>query len=298
MAFFNLSSHIDVICPLKRGGKSLYHIYFQDEKEFMHCCDILFQREKSIHIAWEKDTQWGNKMIVLVDEIDVQTWVHCFVVLYITFRLKKKIKTIAQNIYYYEDPEEINKIYESTINVLSEKYYKSKIFPEHETLYTTLFSLIQYHLQDLQHVHYDALVLFGLKRIDTELTKAVGFGIDEIKREEMFEDFIIHAREKIFQQTIPNTELHIKEKDGMLLYYTNEVYFSKTNSPYDPRLSSNHLMDIAIEDTYLSSIFALAPEKIYVYTERPIEGKVNTLYKIYQENMTLLELGKFPLVNK
>src|SRR5699024_2198014 len=90
-------------------------------------------------------------MIVSPDVIDVQTWVHCFVIIYITFRLRTKIQTIAQEIYCYEDPKEINQIYESTIDVLSEKYYKTKIFPENDTLYKTLFSLIQYHVQDLQH---------------------------------------------------------------------------------------------------------------------------------------------------
>ena len=276
----------------------MYYIYFQDEKEFIHCCDILFQKEKSIHIAWEKDAQWGNKMIVSPDVIDVQTWVHCFVIIYITFRLRTKIQTIAQEIYCYEDPKEINQIYESTIDVLSEKYYKTKIFPENDTLYKTLFSLIQYHVQDLQHVHYDALVLFGLKTLDTELTKAVGFGIDEIKREEMYEQFIIQAREIISQQTVPNTELHIREKEGTLLYYANETCFPNMNFPYYSNPSSNRLRDVVIEDNYLASIFALAPEKVYVYTERPIEGKVNTLCKIFQENMTVLESNKFPLGNK
>src|SRR5699024_5732318 len=99
-------------------------------------------------------------MIVSTDVIDVQTWVHCFVILYLTFRLSKKIQTITQETYCYEDTKEINKIYESTIDVLSVKYYKTKIFPKNDTLYNTLFSLIQYHVQDLQHVHYDALVLF------------------------------------------------------------------------------------------------------------------------------------------
>src|SRR5690625_3931334 len=298
MSFFKLTPHIVVICSLKRGGKSLYHIYFQEEKEFMHCCDILFQKEKSIDIVWEKDAQWGNKMIVIIDEIDVQTWVHCFVILYITFRLPTKIQSIAQDRYCYEDPEEINKIYESTMDVLSEKYYKTKIFPKNDTLYKTLFSLIQYHLQDLQHVHYDALVLFGLKTLDTQLTKAVGFGIDEIKREEMYEQFIIRVREEVSQQIVPNTELHIMERDGLLLYCANQVYFSDMNFPYHSKLSSNCLRDVIIEDNYLASIFTLAPEKIYVYTERPIEGKVNTLCKIFRENMTLLELDKFPLRNK
>lgn len=276
----------------------MYYIYFQDEKEFIHCCDILFQKEKSIHIAWEKEAQWGNKMIVSTDVIDVQTWVHCFVILYITFRLRTKIQTIAQETYCYENREEINQIYDSTIDVLSEKYYKTKIFPENDTLYKTLFSLIQYHVQDLQHVHYDALVLFGLKTLDTELTKAVGFGIDEIKREEMYEQFIIQAREIISQQTVPNTELHIREREGTLLYYANETCFPNMNFPYYSNSSSNRLRDVVIEDNYLASIFALAPEKVYVYTERPIEGKVNTLCKIFQENMTVLESNKFPLGNK
>src|SRR5699024_11183699 len=115
MAFFQLSSHIVVLSCLKSGGKSLYYIYRNDKAEYIHYCDILFQKEKSIHIAWEKDAQWGNKMIVSTDVIDVQTWVHCFVILYITFRLRKKIQTIAQETYCYEDPKEINQIYESTI---------------------------------------------------------------------------------------------------------------------------------------------------------------------------------------
>lgn len=165
---------------MERGRRVVDYIYFQKEKEFMHCCDLLFQKEKSIQIAWEKDIRWGNKMVVLADEVDIQTWIHCFVMLYITFRINKRIKTIAQEIYYYEDAEEINRIYESTINVLCEKYYNTKIFSDNQTLYTTLFSSIQYHLRGLRHVHYDGLILFCLKPFDAQLIKAVGFGIDEL----------------------------------------------------------------------------------------------------------------------
>lgn len=70
------------------------------------------------------------------------------------------------------------------------------------------------------------------------------------------------------------------------------------NFPYYTNPASNRLRDVVIEDNYLASVFALAPEKVYVYTERPIEGKVNTLCKIFQENMTVLESNKFPLGNK
>src|SRR5699024_5379769 len=163
------------------------------------------------------------------------------------------------------DPKEINQIYESTIDVLSEKYYKTKIFPENDTLYKTLFSLIQYHVQDLQHVHYDALLLFGLKILDIELTKEGGFGIDEIKR-----------------------------KERTSIYYSNKTCYTNMNYSYYSNTSSNRLSDVVIEYNYLASILALTSEKVYVYTERTIEGKVNTLCKIFQENMTVLESNNFP----
>lgn len=269
-------------------------IYFQHDKEFIHCCELLFQNNKSLEIAWKRDKQWGNEMNVEAHEIDLQTWIHCFVMLYMSLRLGEKIKKITKEHYHYTEELEVNQIYDSTKTVLYDSYYNGLIFPENKTLYTSLFSLFELHIQNINNVHFDAFVLFCLKPIEGYLIKAVGFGIDEIKKEEFYQQFIVQVREVLQERQILRTELHIMEKDEVFLFRAKGMYYTKNELLNDTAFSSVSLQELEIENTYLAPILALAPEKIYVYSDRPIEGKVNTLYRIFQEDMTLLALDQFP----
>lgn len=269
-------------------------IYFKDDREFIYCCELLFQHNKSLHIAWNRNEQWGNEMNVKAYEITLQTWIHCFVMLYTSFRLGRKIKEMIKQYYYYTDDIEINQIYDSTMTILSERYFTKQIFPENETLYTTLFTIFKLHMKGKNSVHFDAIILFCLKPIEDYLIKAIGFGIDEIKREESYQQFIIKIRESLQERQIIHTELHIMEKNGVFYFHANGIYSTKMKWLSDMSFDSYILNELNVENTFLAPIVALAPEKIYVYSDRPIEGKVYTLYRIFQENMELLESDQFP----
>lgn len=269
-------------------------IFFKHDQEFIHCCELLFQQNKFLHIAWKTNKQWGNEMSIETEEIDLETWIHCFVMLYMSCRLGKTISEITKKYYYYTDELEINQIYDSTMAILYDRYYNKLIFPKDETLYTTLYALFELHTRDVKLVHYDAIVLFGLKSIETYLIQAVGFGIDEIKKEEYYQQFIMQIREALHRRQTTHTELHIMEKNNVFVFHMAGMYCTNNGLLNETSFSSKDLLELNIDNTYLAPILTLAPEKIYVYSDRPIERKVYTLYQIFQEDMKLLTLNEFP----
>jgi|SRR5690625_1104857 len=276
------------------GGDSLQKVYFENDTEFMYCCEALFQYNKTIHVTWEKDNLWGNAMVVERNEVDMKAWIHCFVMVYMTFRLGKKIKEVAKSVYYYSNETELNYIYDTTTAILKESYFKKAIFPKNETLYTIAFSLFEHHLKHMKQVHYDALVLFCMKPLDEYVIKAVGYGIDEMKREESHLQFIARAREFVLRRQDVNEELYLVHKDGLHIYRADGTVYSRQELMEQMQRIPLYAIQLDIDEHYLSPVIALAPKKIYLYTDRPIEGKTHTLCRIFQENIQLYPLNHFP----
>lgn len=269
-------------------------IYFQNDAEFIYCCEALFQSEKAIHVAWEKDNRWGNVMVVEPDKVDRQTWIHSFVMVYMTFRLGKKIKEIAQSVYFYRNEVELNRIYETTTDILKDTYYKAAIFPEDETLYTILFTIFKHHLHQVKQVHYDALVLFCMSPLEEYMIKAVGFGIDEMKREEAYQLFIVKAREFVLNKADKTEELHLIEKEELFIFKANGIAYSKKELNNHMRRTPLYMLQLDENEHFLAPIIALAPKKIYLYSDQPMNGKSDSLCRIFQEKVQVCGVDQFP----
>src|SRR5690625_2474436 len=105
----------------------------------MYCCEALFQMNKVVHVEWEKDHQWGNMMLIPKGEVDLKTIIHSFVMIYMTFRLGRKMKDVAKSVYFYTNEEELNRIYESTTAIFKDMFILAHIFLYNNILITFLY---------------------------------------------------------------------------------------------------------------------------------------------------------------
>jgi|SRR5690625_234524 len=260
----------------------------------MYCCEALFQMNKVVHVEWEKDHQWGNMMLIPKGEVDLKTIIHSFVMIYMTFRLGRKMKDVAKSVYFYTNEEELNRIYESTTAIFKDTYYQANIFPNKQTLYTFLFELFTHHLQYTDKIHFDALALFCMKPLDDYIVTAVGFGIDEMKREEAYQDFIVNAREFVLQRRILTDVIHIVQTEELQFYKADGILYSKSELQEIMHQTPLYIIQLDEEEFHLAPVISLAPKQIYLYSDQPIEGKTYTLCRIFQERIQLNSLHQFP----
>lgn len=260
----------------------------------MYCCETLFQLNKTIHVEWEKDHQWGNVMLVSPDEVDLKSLIHSFVMIYMTFRLGRKLKDVAKSTYFYTNDEELNHIYESTTAIFKDAYYQANIFPNNQTLYTFLYELFRSNLQYTDKIHFDALALFCMKPLDQYIVTAVGYGIDEMKREEAYQHFVASAREFVLHRRILIEEIHIVQNGSLQFFKADGTAYSKRELQQNMQKTPLYIIQLDEKEFELAPAIALAPKKIHLYSDQPIEGKVYTLCRIFQERIQLHALHQFP----
>lgn len=296
-SFLTNFPHILGVKRIGQGGESLQKVYFQHDAELMYGCDVLFQHEKMIHFKWEKVPYWGNVLLFERDDMDMKALVHSFVKIYLTFRLGKRIKKIAQETYYYTSEADLQTIYDTTVAILQDRTMQATLFPSKKTLADLVFDLFANQLSNMQDIHFDAIVLFSMKPLDRYLIQAVGFGIDEMKREEAYQQFIVDARVFVTNRPTKMEELHIVSRKGFSFYGCDGTLYSKEELHAAMRQTPLYMIQLH-EEYDLSPVIALAPKQIHYYGEQPYEGKVYTLYSIFQERMYFHPLQHFPFSHR
>lgn len=277
------------------GGEFLRKIYFQKEHELMYCCDVLFQSEKSINISWEQKGD-SSHVLLIEDTVDSSIWIHCLVEVYITYRLEKKITDIAKNFYFYKNPQLLKGIYNKTKLILQDNHYVKTIFPNEESLSEALFTLFMEQLYNEKEIYFDSFVTFNMISIDNKLTQAVGCGIDEMKRDEVHEQFISNIKK--FMKNRPNQidSIYVLMKKEPLFFQANGMMYQHQELIDKMKKTPLYLLQLDENETFISPLIALAPKNIYLYTESPIEARVYSLCRIFNETVQILSTEKFPFV--
>lgn len=277
------------------GGEFLRKIYFQKEDELIYCCDVLFQSEKAINISWEQEGD-SRHVLLIEDTVHPNTWVHCLVIVYLTCRLQEKITDIAKSVYFYENPQPLKKIYNKTNLILQDDHYVKTIFPKEDSLYEALFTLFKEQLYDMQEIYFDSFIIFSMTTMDEKLIQAVGFGIDEMKRDEVHEQFISNVKQFMRHRPDQTDSVYVLMKKEPLFFQATGMIYDQQQLIDKMKTTPLYLLQLDINETFISPLIALAPKNIYLYTERPIEARVYSLCRIFNRKIQVLSLEKFPFV--
>ena len=264
----------------------------------IYFCEMLYRLQEKINIQWKKDKYWGNELRIHERKVSLEIVIDCFVKVFLYYRLNQMTKKIAQEKYFYRDKEEIERICVLTNWILHEKHFQSKLFPKHHCLKNYVYALIQQNVDETFPIHFDSLVTFCMQPFSTCLQEAVGYGIDEMKREEEHQNFVQSIREFIKRKTTKTKDLHIMQGETFSFYRPNGEKYS----PFELRnlMSSEPLYIVGLDknEMNLSPVITLLPKNIYIYGDHPSEAKTLTLINIFQERVTFLPKKEFPFHRK
>lgn len=255
---------------------------------------MLFHIKDEIYIQWKRDKEWGNELLLEERELTEREIISSLVDVFIYFRLNRMIKKIAHDNYYYTDADEIERICQLTNWVISEKYYETFLFEHNRSLKEYITELLMANI-DLSHpIHFDSLVTFNLKPLIKSLQRAVGYGIDEMKREEDYQSFIQSTREYITRRKTKLNELYIVQGECFSFYKANGKQYSSLELRTFMHQEPLYLLGLDENEMNLSPVISLLPKSIYIYGDHPSEPKTLTLINLFQERVQFFPKEQFP----
>src|SRR5690625_2212805 len=193
-------------------------IYFRFEKEVIYFCEMLYRLQEEINVQWKKDKYCKNELRIHDQKVSLELVIDCIVQVFMYYLLNQMNKQIVQDKYFYTDTEEIERICALTNWIIREKHYRSTLFPNDYSLTKYVFSLIQQNVEDTYPIHFDSLVTFCMHPLSKCLQEAVGYGIDEMKREEDHQSFIQSVREFMKRKKPKTEDLHIIQGETFAFY--------------------------------------------------------------------------------
>jgi putative sporulation protein YtxC len=272
----------------------LKSIYFRSDKELIYFCEVIFQLYQEVNVQWRKNKHWGNELRFKEDKLSLDQMMKAFVHVFVFFRLDKIIQQIAKNDYYYSDDAEIERIGQLTKWVMTEKVIESKLFNEGGNLEAFIFTLFEEHLEEREVIHFDGLMTFCIKPLFHKLKIAVGFGIDEMKREEEHQSFIQSIREYIKLRPPKTKTLYIVEGQTFHFYKENGDPYTELELKWLMRHEPLYMIGLDDSELNIAPVITLLPEKIYLFGHYPTEAKTNTLLNLFQERVQFRPLSQFP----
>lgn len=272
-------------------------IFFESDKEVICFCENLFQENKQLEINWQVDEKWGNQLTVNAEplnELVYQSIAISLVNVYITFRLKRTMKEIIRNTYYFSEWHEVEKIYELSEWIVTGEDEDSRLLRNNKHPIQLLRAIFLMHIRNTQTVHYDSIVKFGMKAFEQDLIDYVGLAIDEFKREEEHQSFINSLREYIVKQE-PNVPLvHVVDGPTFGYYDPHGRRYSKLELRSLMRKAPLYLFGFPEEEWNLAPLVAMMPEQIQLYVEDPSTPKIQTIINVFQEKVSLKSVEEFP----
>ncbi|MEI3606020.1 sporulation protein YtxC [Pseudogracilibacillus sp. SE30717A] len=269
-------------------------IYFRNEKEVIYFCEKLYQLQDEIHIQWKKDPYWGNELRIQDDRVSMDTVISCLVEVFTYVHLNKILKQIAREKYHYSDQEEIERICHLTNWIIFEKHYQVKLFEEEIHYGDYLYSILKQNVEQNYPIHFDSLITFSAQPFHEKLKEAVGYGIDELKREEEHQNFIQSIRDFTKRQQSKSKELHIIQGKNFSFYKSNGDQYSRFELKTLLHNEPLYILGLDKNEMNLSPVIALMPEKIFIYGDHPAEAKTLALINIFQERVTFFPKEQFP----
>lgn len=269
-------------------------IYFRYDKEVIYFCEVFFRLNKDIQVQWRKNKHWGNELRFQENHVSLEQVITCFVKVFLSERLQPMIRKITREDYFYTEKEEIDRISALVDWIISEESFQTELFGEYESLSTFIFSILKSNMKQVAPIHFDSIITFCMQPINDCLERAVGLGIDEMKREEEYQTFVHSVRYYIKKKEIKTDVLHILQGEMFTFYSSRGEKYSKKNLKKLLMREPLYMIGLDENELNLAPIITLSPKKIYVYGEHPSEAKTLALFNLFEERVQFLPLDQFP----
>lgn len=276
-----------------KDGVYLRKIYFHCEDELMYFCELLFQKEKKIHLHWENQSRHKNELTIL-QHVPDDSIKACMIQLFMQFRFHRMMKEIIQDTFHYDKDEEVEAIKYWTDWVITANIHHERLYKHHETFQKFLRPLFSRYIFDRTYIHFDEMCLFSRQEVKRKMTQIVGYAIDEWKEEERYQHFIHAIRVYIQSRPSKIDEIHILHEDTFQFFTYRGEKIVQEQIEHHLEKEPLYLFGIDTLEYDVTPVITFLPKQIYVYTDDLADTKVTALRNIFEEKVTPLQKKYFP----
>jgi len=261
-------------------------IHFQNKEEMEYVYRLLLEdnRSESLDI-----NQYGWTLDVRVKEGEPENILFLLGPLESLIIHKKRnewFRKVLEEQFYYQDSYEQAQIIEMIHSILDGKR-KGLILPERlldtegnvrEALKEVLLAKDSFSLE--------AFLTFRLRSFFEKMMELVEIAIDEYKLEQDYQMFIQYLRDFISSRTSQKECIYIVHDGDEFLFFDEnrrEMKRSELNQSIDRKLLSDH--PIYVDSNIIAPLISINPKKIYLFTDHPEQGIVQTLCQVFDENL-------------
>ncbi|MBM7644778.1 putative sporulation protein YtxC [Scopulibacillus daqui] len=210
---------------------------------------------------------------------------------------KKWLLDIISSTFYFKDKhdqEEILEIVQSIFDGERTDLPRLDILPSrHQILKEAIHDIFE----DKKSLSFQSIIRFRLHKYRTCLQKYVELAIDEYKLQQEYQAFVDKLRRIVRAYRPLHHTIYVIDDQPFKLLDENYQYIKNVQSirSFYPLLKQ---WGIEAEPSILLTLIGLAPKNIFIYTDRPEYGMMQTLQNVFEERVTFLPKSTAATINK
>lgn len=206
---------------------------------------------------------------------------------------KKRVdwcKQVIQEKFFFQDEDEQTQIIDILFSILDGKRKDLPIDVNHEQEERQIDQALKDVLSSNRTFSFDAFVMFRLRPYLENLTPYIETAIDEYKMEQEYQAFIHYLRNFLSGRKPQMKKVYIVHDDGFTFFNEQKQMMkrSELNKRIDRKLLSDH--PVYVDSITIAPLISIAPEQIYLFTDHPEFGIIQTLKNIFEEKIYIQSL--------
>lgn len=203
--------------------------------------------------------------------------------------------SIISGTFYFKAEEEQQQILQLAHSFLEgERHdYRSGKQPM-DSRETLIMNALLPFLKDGLSFSMASFITFRLKSYIGLLHYYVELAIDEYKLEQEYQNFVQMLRDYVAEREAKWPVVHIVHRSREFLFFDEQfrhVAKPELKQWIDRNLTVNQPM--YIDSSVLAPLVSLAPQTIYVYTDEPDDGMIQTIQNVFQERLRFCPVHAF-----
>ncbi|WP_338777533.1 putative sporulation protein YtxC [Metabacillus sp. FJAT-52054] len=197
------------------------------------------------------------------------------------------IISIIQNQFYFTDEDEQQQILSIAHSIMEGERTEIPNLQKFSDKKACIEEALTQFIKPELSFSFESFVHFRLHHYLKRLTKYAEAAIEEYKLEQEYQNFIQVLRDYLLQKLSALPEIHVFHRRHFLLF--TEDYRELTDSELRRMTDKNLLFHhpLYIDTALLAPLVSIAPERIFLYTDEPDHGMVQTIQNVFQERVIL-----------
>jgi putative sporulation protein YtxC len=199
----------------------------------------------------------------------------------------KLIKDLIKEQYYFFTPEEKEKIFIRSLEIIQAGYpYNCENIVYHLNRKAKIINRLSEYLSANNELNIEGFIKFRLKDYITELSEAVNYAVDEFMMDKEYREFIRLLRYFVDIQEPRLDQVHLLSKDGKFRLFDDQK--KEISSEYLDGFFSDLIdTDINYEDVFISALITIAPKQIVIHlAEQEKYGEtLKTIEQVFPERL-------------